>query len=309
MRLGDKKFVVFGGAGFIGSHVVHLLAQEPVKEIVVFDQIIKAEKLEGALATGKVKLLQGSIVEPREVEAVMSGVDGVFHLAALPIIPSIKAPRSCVDVNILGTFNIIEAAQKAGVKKIVFSSASSVYGDTDQIMDESHPLNARTMYGAGKIAGEFFLRAFHEMYKLDYVILRYMNVYGPRQEGGLVMSVLNRIKQNQPPVIHGDGKQSFDFVDVTDIARANLLAMQSDVTDQAFNVGSGTEASVKEIVELLLELIGSNMHPVYEPAGQVLMFRRVGSNEKARKLLGFQAQVSLREGLRRVIKNYKASSN
>jgi UDP-glucose 4-epimerase len=184
-----------------------------------------------------------------------------------------------------------------------------VYGDTDQIMDESHPLNARTMYGAGKIAGEFFLRAFHEMYKLDYVILRYMNVYGPRQEGGLVMSVLNRIKQNQPPVIHGDGKQSFDFVDVTDIARANLLAMQSDVTDQAFNVGSGTEASVKEIVELLLELIGSNMHPVYEPAGQVLMFRRVGSNEKARKLLGFQAQVSLREGLRRVIKNYKASSN
>ena len=168
-------------------------------------------------------------------------------------------------------------------------------------MDEGHPLNARTLYGASKIAGEYFLRAFHDKYGLDYVVLRYMNVYGPNQEGGVIMSVLKRIRQGLPPVIYGDGSQSFDFVEVIDVARANLLAMQSEVTDETFNIGSGTEVTIKEIVSHLLELTGTSLEPVLEPAEGVLMHRRVGNSERAKQKLGFYPTIGLREGLRRVV--------
>ena len=303
MEIRGKRFVIFGGSGFIGSHVANLLALEPVKEILVFDKFIRREKLATALATGRVKVIDGDVNQAEQVADVMDRVDGVFHLAALPITSCAKMPRLCLEVNVLGTFNILEAAQKAGVKKIVFSSASSVYGDTSDFMDEHHPLNARTLYGASKIAAEYFLRAFYDMYGLEYVTLRYMNVYGPLQDGGVIISVLNRIKQNMPPIIHGDGNQSFDFVYVEDVARANILAMSSDVKDEVFNVGSGTETSINEVISILLELTGSSLKPIFEPTAEILMQRRVGSIEKARRLLGFQPQVNLREGLIRVLRS------
>jgi len=300
MKLTGKRFVTFGGAGFIGSYVTGLLAREHVKEVLVFDKTIRKENIAPALATGKVRVVEGDVIQADQVAAVMEGVDGVFHLAALPITSCVKMPRLCLEVNVLGTFNVLEAAQKAGVEKIVFSSASSVYGDTNDLMGEDHPLNARTLYGASKISGEYFLRAFHEMYGLDYVVLRYMNVYGPNQEGGVVMAVLKRIQQGLAPVIFGDGSQSFDFVDVTDVARANLLAMQSEIAGGEFNIGSGTEITVKEVVALLLELTGCSLKPVFEPGERVLVQRRIGISEKAKKLLGFFPEVPLSEGFRRV---------
>ncbi|MEK6274727.1 MAG: NAD-dependent epimerase/dehydratase family protein [Actinomycetota bacterium] len=296
-----SRFLVTGGSGFVGSHVVDELVAGGASEVVVFDKIVRAENLEQARAAGSVRVLEGDVTDRGVLAEAAAGVDGVFHLAVLPIGPSEADPRLALDVNVVGTFNVIEAAQQAGAKKVVYSSASSVYGDTNETMDESHPLEARSMYGASKIAGEYFLRAFHEIHGLDYVTLRYMNVYGPRQNGGLIVSVLRRIESGQPPVIQGDGSASFDFVHVADVARLNVAAMASDVSGEAFNVGSGGEASVREVVEQLIELTGADLEPEYDLEAKVLMARRVGSNERAVKELGWQPALDLETGLTEVI--------
>lgn len=301
MELQNKCFAVVGGSGFIGSELVLLLSREPVEKIIVFDKRIREDRITAALKTGKVEVKEGDICKPKDVERALHDIDGIFHLAALPINASVHDSRSCFEINVLGTFNVFDAAKNAGVKKVVFSSASSVYGDTNELMDESHPLNANTLYGASKIAGESFLRAFKAMHGPDYIALRYMNVYGPNQDGGLVMAVLKRIQQGLPPVIYGDGGQSFDFVHVRDIVRANVIGMTSDVTGEVFNVGSGVEANVKDVVEMLLDFTGSTLKPIFEVGGQILMQRRVGSSEKAKQLLGYQAEIGLKEGLKSLV--------
>ncbi|HEX76705.1 MAG TPA: NAD-dependent epimerase/dehydratase family protein [Dehalococcoidia bacterium] len=296
--LKGSKVLVTGGSGFIGSHLVKGLTAKSPREIIVFDKHIQHDKFQ---PRDNLKTVQGEITQRERLREIMPEVDYVFHLAVLPLGACIENPRACLETNINGTFNIIEAAKDAGVKKIVFSSASSVYGDTEQTMDESHPLNARTMYGASKIAGEYLLRAFYDMYKLDYVILRYMNVYGPGQEGGLIMNVLKRIKQGLPPIIFNDGSQSFDFVYIDDVINANILAMESDITDEVFNIGGEEEVTVKDAVFALLELTGSDLTPEFKLDEKVPMQRRVGTSQKAKKLLGYIPRVSLKDGLRKVI--------
>lgn len=296
--LKGSRVLVTGGSGFIGSHLVKKVVEEGCKQVVVLDKFIRPNKLP---SDDKLKIIEGEITDKETLKEAIQDIDYVFHMAVLPLGPCTENPRACLEININGTFNVIEAARDAGVKKIVFSSASSVYGDTEQTMDESHPLNARTMYGASKIAAEYFLRAFYDMYKLDYVILRYMNVYGPGQEGGLIMNVLKRIKQGAPPVIFGDGSQSFDFVYVDDVVNANILAMESNVTDEAFNIGGEEEVAVKELVSMLLELTGSDLAAEFRLDEKVPMQRRVGSSQKAKKLLGYAPSVDLREGLKKVI--------
>jgi len=291
-----SKILVTGGSGFIGSHLVKRLSDKG--EVVAFDKYRCKGKL---TIPNKFRFIEGDIVDQKKIREVMQGVDYVFHLAVLPLGACTENPRACLETNINGTFGVIEAAKDANVKKIIFSSASSVYGDTVQTMDESHPLNARTMYGASKIAGEYFLKFFYDMYRLDYVILRYMNVYGPGQEGGLIMSVLERIKRGLPPIIFGDGSQSFDFVYIDDVVNANILAMESDVTDEVFNIGGEEEVTVKELVFTLLELTGSDLAPEFKLEEKVPMQRRVGSSQKAAKLLGYMPTVPIREGLKRVI--------
>jgi UDP-glucose 4-epimerase len=274
------------------------LVKEGCGEVIAFDKYIRPDKFQSA---NSLRIVQGEITDVEKLRGAMSGVDYVFHLAVLPLGACTENPRACLEININGTFNVLQAAKDAGVKKLVFSSASSVYGDTEQTMDESHPLNARTMYGASKIAGEYFFRAFYDRYKLDYVILRYMNVYGPVQEGGLIMNVLKRIKGGSPPTIFGDGSQSFDFVYVDDVVNANILAMEKNVTDEAFNIGGEEEVCVKDTVYTLLELTGSSLTPEFKLDEKVLMQRRVGSSQKAKKLLGYVPSVPLREGLKKVI--------
>ena len=302
MQLAGNRFLVTGGCGFIGSRIVRALAAGGA-EVVVFDRVIRAEVRDGLAPddVARVTLVEGDITEPAQVHAAASGAHGIFHLAVLDLNRCAGDPRRCLHINVDGTFNVLEAARDSGVRKMVFSSASSVYGDTAETMDESHPLEARTTYGASKIAGEFFCRSFHTSAGLDYVILRYMNVYGPGQEIGVIPAVLRRIRSGQPPVIFGDGSQSFDFVSVDDVAAANLQAMTSDVSDDVFNIGSGEEASIKQVVETLLRLTGSSVRPEFQPLPPGQVQRRVGSSAKAARLLGWRAAMPFDEGLRRVV--------
>lgn len=298
MELRGNRFLVTGGSGFIGSFVVEQLLAAGA-DVVVFDAVPNRENLQAV--ADRVQLVAGDVRDTEALGRVTEGAAGVFHMAVLPLGPTIDQPRLGLEVNVVGTYNVLEAAQQAGVEKVVFSSASSVYGDTDETMDESHPLGARTMYGASKIAGEYLLRAFADRDGLGYVTLRYMNVYGPRQAGGLVMSVLRRILAGEPPVIAGDGSQSFDFVHVADVAAANVRAMGSDVSGVELNVGSGTEVSVAEIVRRLLEITGSDLQPQFDRSQRVHMRRRVGSSDRARELLGWSAAHDLDAGLRDVV--------
>ncbi|MGH2370679.1 MAG: NAD-dependent epimerase/dehydratase family protein [Chloroflexota bacterium] len=296
VQLSGQRFLVTGGGGFIGRYVVEQLLEKGA-QVRIFDLPGRGEHFRGRAG---VELSPGDLTRPEDVRRAVDGMAGVFHMAVLALNPSTQNPRRCLEINVDGSFNVFEAAQQAGVQKVVFSSASSVYGDTLEVMDEQHPLNARTIYGASKIAGEALLRAFGGTFGLDYVTLRYMNVYGPFMGFGLVDATLSRIAAGQAPVINGDGSQSFDFVYVADVAGATVRAMESDVTDEVFNVGSGEERTVRDVVLALLELAHSPLQPEFRDV-PVPMVRRVGSSEKAARLLGWRAQVPLREGLRKVV--------
>jgi UDP-glucose 4-epimerase len=300
MQISGSAFLVTGGSGFIGSHVVDRLVAEG-GSVVVFDNRVREENLTEAFASGRVRTVEGDVTDRVSVRAAADGTAGVFHMAVLPLGPCSEDPRRCVEVNVDGTLNVLEAARDAGAKKLVFSSASSVYGDTNETMDESHPLGARTMYGASKIAGEYFVRAFHDLYGLEYVILRYMNVYGPRQEGGLVINVLRRIQAGEQPTIMGDGSQSFDFVHVADVAAANVAAMASDVSEGAYNVGGGNEVTVRQIVDRLLAATDSDLEPDVRADEAVPMTRRVGSSEAAMTALGWRPELDLERGIADVV--------
>ncbi|MGQ0732054.1 MAG: NAD-dependent epimerase/dehydratase family protein [Acidobacteriota bacterium] len=308
MQLAGEKVVVIGGAGFVGSHIVEALAAEPVAEIVVFDNFVRGTRrnLEAAQRDSRVKVVEGSVIDLKLLTQVLDGAGGVFHLAALWLFECVHQPRAALDVNVGGTFNVVEACHREGIKKVVYSSSASVYGDAVFTpMTEEHPFNNRTMYGATKIAGEQFFRAFHEQHGLDYVGLRYMNIYGPRMDYkgvyvSVIMKVLDRIAAGQPPIIFGDGSQAYDFVHVADVARANVLAMTSDSTDRFYNIGMGVKTTINELVQTLLELTGSTLAPEYRDEA-MFVTHRVGSTDKAAAELGFVAGIPLHEGLRSVV--------
>ena len=296
MQLADQRFLVTGGAGFIGRYVVQQLLENGAHVRI----LELPAKLEQVPPRERVELVPGDLTLPDDVRRAVEGMDGIFHMAVLALNPSTENPRLCLQINVDGSFNVFEAAHQLGVKKVVFSSASSAYGDTLEVMDETHPLMARTVYGASKVAGEALLRAMASTFRFDYVTLRYMNVYGPFMGFGLVDSVLKRIASGQPPVVNGDGSQSFDFVYVSDVAGATVRAMEADVTDETFNVGSGDEKTVRDVVLALLELTRSPFQPEFKEV-QVPMVRRVGSSKKAARLLDWRASVPFREGMRLVV--------
>jgi UDP-glucose 4-epimerase len=307
--LQDRRIAVIGGAGFIGSHIVDQLLQERVAEVVIVDNFVRGTRanIERALGDPRVRLIEGSITDRALLDRALEGVDGVFLLAALWLFECVHEPRKALDVNVDGTWNVIEAAHAAGVQRIVYSSSASVYGDAVTLpMTEEHPFNNRTMYGATKIAGEQFLRATFEQHQLPYVALRYMNVYGPRMDYkgtyvSVIMKVLDKIDAGERPVVFGDGSQAYDFVHVADVARANILAMTSDVADESFNVGTGVQTTINELVGQLLAITGSSLTIDYRPNEQMFVTNRVGSTEKAIRMLGFEARMPLVDGLRSVV--------
>jgi UDP-glucose 4-epimerase len=308
-ELEDARILVIGGAGFIGSHAVEQLLELPVARVVVLDNFVRGtrENLAIAAQDPRVEVVEGSILDRDLLNALAAEVDHVIHLAALWLGECLHDPRAALEVNVTGTFNVMEAARDAGVRRLVFSSSASVYGDALFVpMTEEHPFNNRTMYGGTKIAGEQFLRAFHEQYGLDYVALRYMNAYGPRMDDkGVYVSViaktLDKLDRGEPPVIFGDGSQAYDFVYVTDLARSNVLALQADVTDAAYNVGTGVQTTIRELVEELIAITGVDVEPEYRAEGVSHVTNRVGDTVAAERDLGFAAQVPWREGLRALV--------
>lgn len=311
MELEGKRVVVIGGAGLIGSHTVDALTRTDVGEIVVFDNFVRGTRanLEGALRDPRVKVFEagGDIQNCDILEAALDGADGVFHFAALWLLQCWDFPRAAFDVNIRGTFNVLEACIKKGVKRLVYSSSASVYGDAvEEPMTEDHPFLNRNFYGATKIAGEQMARALHHRYGLDYVGLRYMNVYGPRQDYkgayiAVIMKMLDNVDRGLPIEIHGDGTQCYDFVYVEDCADANVCAMRASATDRFYNVGTGIKTSIREIAELIVEMTGTRVPVEFAPGGMTFVRNRVGSTAAAKQDLGFVAGMGLRDGLNRLI--------
>ena len=312
MNIQGKKLVVIGGAGLIGSHTVDRLLREDVREILVYDNFIRGstENLAAALKDPRVRIYDvgGDILQTDILHSALDGADGVFHLAALWLLQCHEYPRSAFDVNVRGTFNVMEACVAKGVKRLVYSSSASVYGDAvKEPMDEDHPFNNRNFYGATKIAGEAMLRAFHHRYGLNFVGLRYMNVYGPRQDYhgayiAVIMKMLDAIDRGESPTVMGDGSEAFDFVAAEDCGVANVCAMKADTVDAFYNVGTGKRTSLKELAEMLLQLAGSKNPIKYAPTNQATLVRnRIGSAKKAREELGFTATLGLRDGLHRLI--------
>lgn len=312
MEIRGKRLVVIGGAGLIGSHTVNLLTREDVGEIVVYDNFVRgtSANLADAMADPRVKIFDvgGDICQTDILNAALKDADGVFHFAALWLLQCHDFPRAAFDVNIRGTFNVLEACIAQGVKRLVYSSSASVYGDAvEEPMTEDHPFNNKNFYGATKIAGEAMARAFHHRYGLNVVGLRYMNVYGPRQDYrgayiAVIMKMLDAIDRGEGPTIYGDGSEAFDFVAVRDCARANLCAMHAAAVDRFYNVGTGRRTSLKELAERLLALTGSNQPIRYAPRSQATLVRnRIGSPKRAAAEIGFEARISLEEGLEQLI--------
>lgn len=316
MNLQGKRLLVIGGGGLIGSHTVDELLKEDVAEVRIYDNFSRGseENLAEALKDPRCNIFPhgGELMHRDILDMAMKDIDGVFHFAALWLLHCWDYPRSAFEVNIGGTFNVLEAIINNGVKRLVYSSSASVYGDAvEEPMTEDHPYNNTNFYGATKIAGEHMCRSLYHRYKgsdkhFDYVGLRYMNVYGARQDYhgayiAVIMKILDNLDKGKPPVVYGDGSQAYDFINVVDCARANVCAMKADTTDEFYNVGTGIRTSIKELAELILDITGSDLEIQYEPGGMTFVKNRIGCPKKAAGQIGFKAAIPLRQGLEELI--------
>ena len=305
------KVLITGGAGLIGSTIADQLAGDQSLELIVLDNLERGRlaNLAPAMEKGSVQFVDGDIRDRDVLASVMNGVDVVYHQAAIRITQCAEDPRLALEVMADGTFNVLEAAVNADVRKVVAASSASVYGLAESFptTEDHHPYNNRTIYGATKVFNEGLLRAFNDMYGLDYVALRYFNVYGPRMDiHGVYTEVLVRWMENieagRPPVIFGDGLQTMDFVNSVDIARANILAAGSAATDVVLNVASGGETSLIDLAEALIRVMGSDLEPEYTEERKVnAVSRRLADTSRARELIGFEAEIGLEDGLRALV--------
>ena len=315
MEIKDSKILVIGGAGFIGSFVVKELLKHPVKEVVIYDNFARGNKqyLQEQLKDERCSIFPfgGDIRETDILDTAVQGKDYVISLAAMWLLHCKDYPRTAFDVNIAGTFNVFEACLKHNIKKLIWSSSASVYGDALELpMTEEHPFNNKNFYGASKIAGEAMATAFNDRYGLKIIGLRYMNVYGPHQDQtaaytGVVPIMLNKIEANEAPTINGDGSQAYDFIYVEDVARANVQALLSDQDFGMYNVGTEVQTTINELCELILELKSSDLKVQYNPYSEddarAMVKNRIGSRVKAEQELGFKYKYELKEGLEKLI--------
>jgi len=314
-----KRALITGGAGLIGSHIADRLVAEGIEEIVVLDNFSRGRRqnLEPAMSSGRVTIIEGDIRDTELLARVMEGIDIVFQEAAIRITQCAEDPRLAHEVLATGTFNVLEAAVAAKVERFVSASSASLYGQAEvfPVNEKHHPYGNRTIYGATKMYNEGLLRSFYEMYGLNYVALRYFNVYGPRMDAfGVYTEVLirwmERLAKGQPCLIHGDGTQTMDFVYVEDIARANWMAANSSITDDVLNIATGTETSLTELATVLGRVMGVERAPEYGPVRKATpVFRQVADVSKAQRVLGFKAKVTLETGLRELVKWWSRITN
>ena len=311
------RALITGGLGLVGSHIADGLVEQGVEEIIVLDDLSRGRRsnVTWAEANGDLRIVEGDIRDRALIDRLCDGVDVVFHQAALRITQCAADPQLAVDVLVNGTQNVLDAAVKADVDKVVAASSASIYGMAERFPtpEDHHPYANDTVYGAAKAFNEGLLRSYHAMYGLDYVALRYFNVYGPRMDiHGVYTEVLirwmERIASGRPPLILGDGCQTMDFVHVADVARANLLAAAAeDVTDEAFNVATGREVSLSELAQTLLEAMDADLPVEHRPARAVnSVVRRLADTSRARDRLGFCAEIELEDGLRSLVDWWRA---
>jgi UDP-glucose 4-epimerase len=315
--LKGKRILVTGGAGFIGSHIVDLLCQEGCTEIVALDNMVRGrpENLVQARGQGPVRLVHGDIRDGELMTALVKEADIVFHQAALRITHCAAEPRLAMEVMVQSTFDLLELCVQYEVEKVIAASSASVYGMAEEFptTERQHPYDNRTLYGAAKAFNEGLFRTFNDMYGLDYVAFRYFNVYVDRMDiHGRYTEVLirwmERLEAGQAPIIFGNGRQTMDFVHVRDVARANILGAKADVSDEVFNIASGTETSLAQLAQSLTLVMGRNgLTPEFMPERSINPVpRRLASTAKAEGLLGFQAGVPLEEGLRDLVEWWRA---
>ncbi len=314
-NLKNAKVLVIGAAGFIGGFLIKEILKEPVKEVILYDNFTrgKIENIDESLKDPRCHIFPygGDIREIDVLDKAMQEVDYVFHLAAMWLLHCKDFPRTAFNVNIAGTFNVLEACVKHKVKKLIYSSSASVYGDAVTVpMTEDHPFNNKNFYGATKIAGEAMCSAYNDRYGLEIIGLRYMNVYGPGQDqhaaySGVVPVVLNKIDKNEPPSVNGDGSQAYDFIYVEDVAKSNINAAKSNVKLGFYNVGTEVQTTIKELCNKILKLKNSDLKINYIPYSKddarQLVQNRIGSRQKAEKDLNFKYQYSLEDGLKELI--------
>lgn len=304
-----KRFLVIGGAGFIGSHIVDCLLKEDAKEVIVYDNFSRGseDNLKDAMKDKRLTIVKGDILHRDFLEKAMEGVDGVFHLAAVWLLHCHEFPETAFEVNIRGTFNVIMSAIKQKVGKVVFSSSASVYGNALALpMTEDHPYNNETFYGATKIADEHMFKSLGKRYGLDWVGLRYMNVYGPRQDyhgayTAVMHKIIDRLEEKKKPILYGDGSQQYDFVYVGDVARANICAMKSKATSKNYNVGTGIGTSLRELTQVIIDIYGAKSSIEYKPAGLTFVTNRIGSTKMAEQDLGYIWKTELKKGMKNLI--------
>jgi len=315
IKLKNSNILVIGGAGFIGSHVVSELLKTDVGNVVIYDNLTRGKKtnVEKSLVDPRCNIYKngGDIRDIDLLNDAMKNIDGVIHLAAMWLLHCKDYPRTAFKVNIEGTFNVLEACVNNNIERLVYSSSASVYGDAVETpMTEGHPFNNRNFYGATKIAGEAMCRAFYDRYGLNYVGLRYMNVYGPYQDQtaaytGVIPIMLNKIDANEQPSINGDGSQAYDFIDAEDAGRCNVLALESDVSDEFYNVGTGVQTSIKQLCDMILEMKNSDLvvkyNPYSEDDARQMVQNRIGDPKKAQIDLGFKFNYDLKSGLSRLV--------
>jgi len=319
MDIRDANILVTGGCGLVGSSTIDLLLRDySPGRVVILDDLSRGtlSNVEKSLADPRVKLVQGDIRDIDVVQGATKGMDAVIHMAALRITACAADPCEALGVMCDGSFNVVQAAQKAGVKKIVAASSASVYGmaETFPTREDHHPYNNRTWYGTSKIMLEGLLRSYNDMYGLPYVALRYFNIYGPRMDiygkyTEVLIRWMERIAAGQPPLIFGDGAQTMDFVYIEDVARSNILALESDASDEVFNIASGQETSLNELVAALLKVMDSDLQPEYGPTRMVnSVSRRLADTTKAEKMLGFKALTGLEEGLALLVEWWRTNT-